>query len=210
MLSPWQKLAIAFVVLTTLYAVLVSERMVLDAANAELQAIEDRFGRDARDRLVARATRWYTAVIIDSGFQQEVWEGYTRTPEQRAKTPEFETGPFAAGIDWFEGRIRVFFTLIFQVFLRFSAIVLWAPYVVVMAAYAIAKAIKIRRIKQTNFDYVSPLGHRYSYFLVRVLMVGTVLLFVLPFQLPAEFIPIIGALTALSLGFVLANTQKRI
>lgn len=208
MLSPWQRITIAFLVLMTLFGVLISERRVLDAAEGEVASIEKLFGVEARNEVVDRATRWYIRVIVDSGFQDAVWKGYTRTPEQRARSPEFETGPFAEGLDWFEDRTRMFLTQILQVFLRLSAVVLWAPYMAILAVPVILEGWVRRRIKQANFAQTSTLGPRFSILLIKASMIGTGLLFLLPIRLPVGYIPAIGVLIALSLGLAVSNTQK--
>lgn len=210
MLSFWQRAAIAVVITFAIIGVLVSDRWILNAAEGELSSIQKWFGESARTEVVERATGWYTAAIVDTGFADEVWKGYTRTPEQRARSPEFETGPFKAGLDWFETRIRVFFTLIFQVFLRLSAVVLWAPYLALLIAPAAIDGWVRRKIKQTSFSYTSPLAHSYSILAIKAAVVGILFVFLLPVPLPIGCIPAAGALIALALGLVIANTQKRI
>jgi len=67
-----------------------------------------------------------------------------------------------------------------------------------------------RKVSQTNFDYPSPLAHRYSLYL----MLGAVyLLFMgltLPFPVPPQSIPVGIFIVAFALNVFLANTQKRV
>ena len=67
-----------------------------------------------------------------------------------------------------------------------------------------------RKVSQTNFNYPSPLAHRYSLYVI----LGTVyLLFMgltLPFPVPPQSIPIGILIVAFALNVFLANTQKRV
>jgi len=67
-----------------------------------------------------------------------------------------------------------------------------------------------RKVSQTNFNYPSPLAHRYSLYVI----LGTVyLLFMgltLPIPVPPQAVPVEIFMVDLALNVVLANTQKRV
>ena len=93
---------------------------------------------------------------------------------------------------------------------RFIMAWVWWPFFgVTLAPFAIDGLIR-RKVSQTNFDYPSPLAHRYSLYS----MLGSVyLLFMgltLPFPVPPQAIPIGIFIVALALNVLLANTQKRV
>lgn len=205
MLRHWPKFVGAYLVVLMLLGLLVSERWIQGSVQAEVRSLEARFGTRAREAVQDRATRWYNTVVIDTGFERAVWESFARTPEQRAKTPEFETGPFAAGLDWSESRVRVFLIQIYWVFFRLSAAFHWTVYLAFFIIPAIMHGWVRRRIKQANYASAAPNWYRGSLLLIGVSPVVTVLLFLLPFTLTIYCVPCVGILVGVASGIAVAN-----
>ena len=99
---------------------------------------------------------------------------------------------------------------LYQMIKRFIMAWVWWPFLaVILVPFAIDGLIR-RKISQTNFDYPSPLAHRYSLYV----MLGAVyLLFMgltLPIPVPPQAVPVEIFMVDLALNVVLANTQKRV
>ena len=99
---------------------------------------------------------------------------------------------------------------LYQMIKRFIMAWVWWPFLgVILVPFAIDGLIR-RKVSQTNFDYPSPLAHRYSLYS----MLGSVyLLFMgltLPFPVPPQSIPAGIFIVAFALNVLLANTQKRV
>jgi hypothetical protein len=86
----------------------------------------------------------------------------------------------------------------------------WSPFLAVtLLPFAIDGLIR-RKISQTNFDYPSPMAHRYSLY---VILGAVYLLFMgltLPFPVPPQSIPVGIFIVAIALNVIFANTQKRV
>ena len=86
----------------------------------------------------------------------------------------------------------------------------WLPFLAVtLVPFAIVGLIR-RKVSQTNFDYSSPLAHRYSLY---IMPGGVYLLFMgltPPFPVPPQSIPVGIFIVAFALNVFLANTQKRV
>ena len=99
---------------------------------------------------------------------------------------------------------------LYQMIKRFIMAWIWLPFLAVtLAPFAIYGLIR-RKVSQTNFDYPSPLAHRYSLYV----MLGAVyLLFMdltLPFPVPPQAVPVGIFVVAFAMNVFLANTQKRV
>jgi hypothetical protein len=109
-----------------------------------------------------------------------------------------------------QSRLDVLWETVYQMIKRLIMAWIWWPLLAVtLVPFAIDGLIR-RKISQTNFDYPSPMAHRYSLYV----MLGAVyLLFMglmLPFPVPPQAIPVGIFMVAAALNVFLANTQKRV
>ncbi len=81
---------------------------------------------------------------------------------------------------WVEGQIEAFGKVIYQFYVRLALLFTWLPYMLILCIPAIFDGWATWKIKQTNFDYVSPAIHRYSMRGLMILLIGLVLTFLLP------------------------------
>jgi len=84
------------------------------------------------------------------------------------------------------------------------------PYICILLIPAIYDGFMSWQVKRTNFDYVSPILHRYG---TRGLLyvIGTLLIaFFSPIVLNPIIIPISMMVCCMLIGVVLSNFQKRI
>ena len=99
---------------------------------------------------------------------------------------------------------------VYQSMRRFFLMLAWWPFLLAILFPFATDGLARRKIKQSNFDYSSPLAHRYSFFallgILYLLLVGLTF----PFPVPPQAMPVAWAAMAVALNVYLANTQKRI
>ena len=109
-----------------------------------------------------------------------------------------------------QSRLDVLWDTIYQMIKRFIMAWVWLPFLGVTLLPLCIDGIIKRKISQTNFDYPSPMAHRYSLFVV---FCSIYLLFIgvtVPFPVPSQASPIGVFILACSVNVLFANTRKRI
>src|SRR5690606_12689011 len=89
--------------------------------------------------------------------------------------------------DWWSDRVDALATLVYQIYARMALAILWLPYTLVLFIPAVFDGWMTWKIKRTNFDYSSPVVHRYS--IRGIFAIGA--LMVIGFFIPIAFDPII-------------------
>ena len=203
------KLVVAIVLLhVVLYTIFMREEWIHGAIASERDSAHAVFGEDLAVDAHNRGVAWYTTLMVDSGVVYNTFAAYTVPKEQRnAAEPTDNMWP--AFFDWWEGRLRLFFTVFYQACLRASAAVVWLPYTLLLLIPFVVDGLVQRQIKKTNFDYVSPILHRYSLHLIEILAVAIFMLFFAPWAMPVWLVPTVLVVCSASAGLILSNTQKR-
>lgn len=175
----------------------------------ESELIESNLGSQARKWIYEKADDWYQAAMIDSGFYEGMYYTFIPTAEQK----EGARGMEKMGswwFNWLEGRIQSFSDVVYQFMARAALLWVWAPYMLLLLVPAIYDGAMTRNIKRTNFDYASPVLHRYSTRFAGHLLIGMLIAFFAPVALNPVFIPIILMICCVLLGVMVGNLQKRI
>ena len=107
-------------------------------------------------------------------------------------------------------RIQVIWDGIYQAMRRFFLMLSWWPFLLSALMPFVSDGLARRKVKQSNFDYSSPLAHRYSFFallgVLYLLLIG--LTFPFPVQSPA--MPVVCGAIVVAVNVYLAYTQKRV
>ncbi|MGV4120104.1 DUF4400 domain-containing protein, partial [Citrobacter freundii] len=111
---------------------------------------------------------------------------------------------------WVKGRMEAFVNVIYQFYTRLALLSAWAPYMLILFAPAVYDGMMTWRIKRTNFDYASPVLHRYSVRGTMYLMVGLFIAFFIPIALDPVVIPITMMTCCVLIGLTFGNLQKRV
>lgn len=167
------------------------------------------YGEATSEAAEARATRWFVAHYVNSGFQAATFDTFTRaaeTPTQGIASPFDSSGRMLAGM--FESRLRAFWTLLFQAYVRASHVALWLPYLGLVLVPLLVDALVTRVIRKHTYDFVSPLQHHFAAHGVQIIAVGLLALAVVPFPTPAALIPILLAAAGVLFHRVIANYVK--
>lgn len=209
MRRPWLLATWLLVLEVVVILLLVPGDLVARAIERESVLVEQNLGADARGWIEDKASRWFRSSIVDSGFYAELHHMLIPTEEERARSRGLE----GMGRGWFqivESRIDALMNVIYQFYARMALLTAWVPYMLILFLPAIYDGLMTWRIKRTNFDYASPIVHRYS---VR----GTVLLlsllfiaFFAPIALNPVIIPVTMMACCVLIGLAFGNLQKRV
>lgn len=203
------KVIIAIVLVhVLLYAIFLNDRMITGTMVKEQSAVVDMIGDDAAARIRARGADWYEKVFVDTGVVENVFGMYVITDEQRQSERIIRSRATDLFFAWWEDRVRMMFTVFYQASVRLAYAAYWLPFGLIVALPWLIDGAVQRKIKQTNFDYSSPVRHRYSLYLVEVVVVSIFFLMFAPMPLPAWYVPGVYVLCAVATGFIAANTQK--
>ena len=176
---------------------------------AENQMMEASLGKRTSDAIRDRANDWHQTIVYDSGMHSGVLDFLIPTEERRKASKGIETmGQF--WFDWTKGRVEAISRVIHQFCLRASLVVTWMPFLLILLLPAIYDGLMTWKIKRTNFQYASPVIHRYSLRGILFITVITTLAFFMPVAINPSIIPIILMIACVLLGLSFGNMQKRI
>ncbi len=174
----------------------------------ERALVEKSLGVQTRAWIDAKASAWFRASVVASGVREGAYRLLVPSPEERRGSRGMEE----LGRSWFtwvEGRIAATLKTLYQFYRRLALFLVWAPYMPILLVPAIHDGSMTRRIKRTNFDYASPVLHRYSLLGVACLTFGLFVVFFLPVALDPLVIPLVMMSCCVLLGLGVANLQKR-
>lgn len=189
--------------------VLIPNEFVEKAIIKEAGYVQRSLGKQSQEWIREKAGRWYQHSIIDSGAYESVYQHLIPTKEQAQKSKGMENmGTW--WFNWVSGRLAALATLIYQLYTRVALLVMWLPYMCILLIPAIYDGTMTRKIKLTNFDYASPVLHRYSMRGTWVILTGMAVLFLSPIAIDPIYIPLALMSVCVLIGFVVGNLQKRI
>ena len=175
----------------------------------EQMIIANRFNDDTIQWLSEFSRDAHKQVIYDSGFYDALHHAFIPTKKEKKKSGKL-AGMGSSFFNWADQRVNTFVNLMFQYICRIGLFLLWFKPFALLCVLCVASGSLKRRIKQFNFEIVSTVRQTYA---IR-LMVGTTFLilfgFFLPIPIDPYIVPAMLLLFALSLGVMVANTQKRI
>jgi len=194
--------------------ILLSALVPTDWSN-RVRELEDRWLRDtlgaATAELVLTSARaWYGAVFVDTGLVQGSYALLLPDAASVRTTPEL--GKLAASPlwPWVADRLDVVWQGLYMAVQRISLLLAWWPFFAFVLVGAIIDGLLRRRIRQSGFDYPSPLAHRLA---VRAMLsLGFLVTLGLLAPLPVSPLaaPIVGALVGIVLAVIVTQTQKRL
>ncbi|MDO9106448.1 MAG: DUF4400 domain-containing protein [Methylovulum sp.] len=181
----------------------------------DIQAVENNsliayFGVEKEAEIRQTSQHWFDRLFVNTGIRESVYRYFIPTEHERQLSRGFEEVGRHDLFPFIQSRLDVFWDTLYQMIKRFIMAWVWLPFLgVTLLPFAIDGLIR-RKVSQTNFDYPSPMVHRYSLYI----MLGAVYLLLmgltLPFPVPPQAIPVGVFIVALALNVLLANTQKRV
>jgi hypothetical protein len=204
-----------FSLMLWLLEVILVASVVSDRWTRKIQATEDRmliayFGVQKETEIRHTAQHWFDQLFVQTGMRESVYRYFIPTERERQMSKGFEDVGRNDLFPFIQSRLDVLWDTVYQMIKRFVMACAWLPFLaVVMLPFAVDGLIR-RKVSQTNFDYPSPIAHRYSLYV----MVGASYLLLmgltLPFPVPPQSMPIGIFIVAWATNTLLANTQKRV
>lgn len=204
-----------FSLMIWLLEVILVASFVSDRWTREIQATEDRmliayFGVQKETEIRHTAQHWFNQLFVQTGMRESVYRYFIPTERERQMSKGFEDVGRNDLFPFIQSRLDVLWDTVYQMIKRLVMACAWLPFLaVVILPFAIDGLIR-RKVSQTNFDYPSPMAHRYSLYV----MLGAIYLLLmgltLPFPVPPQSMPIGIFILAWAMNTLLANTQKRV
>lgn len=159
-----------------------------------------------------RAMRWYSVLFIKTGVTQFTFD--VAQPGKHKPTtdgqPENRADQASDRLTaWWQQRMRVFWSIAFQFFVRLSNLLIWVPLMMLIMLPAVVDAFVVRRIKGTNFSLPSPHMQLFGTRAMVVLTVVYLLLQMAPVVLHPVWAPIAMALFAMATWVGITFFAKR-
>lgn len=186
----------------------VGEEWLTQSVQRERAANAAFFTPEVAEQAEERAQEWFKSAFVDTGVSALIFGAMI--PTQADADAVGLDRKFGSLFDWWEGRLRTWWTILYQSFMRISVAALWFPYALFVAVPFMVDGWVRRRIKQTDFSMASPLKHRMSLYMIELLLVGYLVLLFLPIPLQPVFFPILVLASCAALGKVIAEFQKRV
>lgn len=206
--SFWLVLSIVLVELL-LGLVLFSSDSVREKTATEGQWIRQCYGNDTAMMIRSRADAWYETLVIEPQLEQVLRDYFIPTEQQRQASRGLEN--LGSGLwPWIDQRIVALTDLLYWLFRRIQLFLMWVPACMPALVIAIIVGWYERKIKQTNFQYASPVLHLYAWRAVGTLFGCTILSFLMPFAVWPEIYPLIIISVMLLMGVSMGNIVKRI
>lgn len=188
---------------------------VSDEWTREIQAVEDKmlidyFGKEKDAEIRKTTQHWFDKFFVKTGIRENVYHYFIPTERERQMSRGFEDVGRHDLFPFIQSRLDVLWDTVYQMIKRFIMACIWFPFLAVTLLPFCIDGIVRRKISQTNFDYPSPMAHRYSLYAILgvlyLLFVGVTL----PFPVPPQSVPVGVIIVAWATNVLLANTQKRI
>jgi hypothetical protein len=199
-------LVMEFILLSALVPTAWSNRV----RDLEDQWLRETMGAGTAALILASARTWYDAVFVDTGLVQGSYDLLLPDKTSVGKTPEL--GKLAASPlwRWVGDRLDVIWQALYLALQRIALLLAWWPFLGFVLVGAVGDGLLRRRIRQSGFDYPSPLAHRLA---VRGMLSAGVLVplgLLLPLPVSPLAVPVVGALLGVALSVMLTQTQKRL
>ena len=193
-----------------LVAALVSDNWLKTVQQAEDAMTVAYLGKEKDAEVRDTAKRWFDRLFIKTGAKETVYRYFIPSEQERQHSLGFEDLGRDSLFPFIADRIQVIWDGIYQAMIRFFLMLSWWPFLLSAMMPFVSDGLARRRVKQSNFDYSSPLAHRYSFFallgVLYLLLVGLTF----PFPVPPQALPVACMATALAVNVYLAHTQKRV
>lgn len=177
-----------------------------DAMTQEMKMIDSISGVEHRNQVLGHATDWYTTSLVDTGVWQAVFNMLVPDAHLREKSIIKAEG----WLNLVDNRITAIQQSVYLIFVRVSLLFTWLPYVPLLLVPAIWDGVMTWRIKKTNFDYASPILHRYAIRGWVGVAILSMVIFMMPIPIAPIYIPIALMFSVVAVGIATGNLQKRI
>ena len=193
-----------------LVAALVSDDWLKTVQQTEDAMTVAYLGKEKDAEIRNTTKRWFDRLFVKTGAKETVYRYFIPSEQERQHSLGFENVGRDSLFPFIAERIQVIWDGIYQAIRRFFLMLSWWPFLLSALMPFVSDGLARRKVKQSNFDYSSPLAHRYSFFallgILYLFMVGLTF----PFPLPPQAMPVACVAIAVAVNVYLAHTQKRV
>lgn len=207
--KPWYLVAWLLAIELVIVLLFIPGDFTDKAIKQESLLVEKHLGVETRKWVKRKADAWYESSMIDSGFYVGMHRVFIPTQAEREKSIGME-GFGGWWFDYMDGRIKAFSKVVSQFYLRIAQFALWMPYMLILLLPSLFDGLMTWRIKRTNYDYASPIIHRYSSRIIVIIIFGAIILSFVPIAVSPMVMPILMMLWSVSAGLMVGNFQKRV
>jgi hypothetical protein len=165
-------------------------------------------GKDAEIREIT--ADWFDCLFVRTGARENVHRYFIPSEPERQRSVGFQDVGRDDLFPFIAARLQVLWDSVYQMMRRFFLLLAWWPFLLATVVPFVMDGLARRKIKQSNFDYSSPLAHRYSFFAILGTLYVLLLGLTFPFPVPPQSMPVAYLAIAAALNVYLAHTQKRI
>jgi hypothetical protein len=212
--SDWLWSTTVAVTLVVMEFILLSA-LVPTAWSNRVRDLEDRWlndlmGAETAELVLTSARSWYGTVFIDTGLVQGSYELLLPDDASIRTTPELGKLAGSPLWPWVADRLDVVWQALYMAMQRISLLLAWWPFFAFVLVGAAIDGLLRRSIRQSGFDYPSPLAHRLA--LRGMLWLGVLVTLGLLAPLPVSplAVPVTGAVAGMALAVMVTQTQKRL
>ncbi|MGZ0076326.1 DUF4400 domain-containing protein [Methylomonas sp. EFPC3] len=204
-----------FSLMIWLLEVILVASFVSDRWTREIQATEDRlliayFGEKKEAEIRHTAQNWFDQLFVQTGMRESVYRYFIPTERERQMSKGFEDVGRNDLFPFIQSRLDVLWDTVYQMIKRFVMACAWLPFLAVAILPFVVDGLIRRKVSQTNFDYPSPMAHRYSIYVMLGALYLLLMGLTVPFPVPPQSMPIGIFIVAWAMNTLLANTQKRV
>jgi hypothetical protein len=107
-------------------------------------------------------------------------------------------------------RLTLLGDAIYRTIRRGLLVMAFGPFLLAALVPFLVDGVMQRKIRQSNFDYPSPLAHRSSLYAILGVFVLLLIVLMLPFPVPPQTIPLLLIIIPWAANIHITNTQKRL
>lgn len=204
----WKVVLVVIFLHLLLYTVLVQESWLEKTMDAERHSNYAYLGDERASMAETRAANAFNAAFVNTGVMANSFRIFIPDDAQRANSKGLEhmgSGMFA----WMETRIRATWTLVYQVFLRFSTAILWWPFLLLAVVPFLVDALMQRKVKATTFGLTSPSVQGLAARSIPLIVLSYALLMFSPVVIHPGWIPALIFVTSALMWLSVSQFVKR-
>lgn len=148
--------------------------------------------------------------VNKTGMRKALYRFFVPSAAERKRSKGMENIDRGWWDRYIASRLDALFYMMYLLLFRFSNILLWLPFMAILAVPALLDGYYMRKKKQSSFDYTSPVIQQYALRIISWITVGFVLYLFLPFSMHPMAIPAGFTFIALLLGLSVSHLPKRI
>lgn len=167
-------------------------------------------GPHTTEALFERTQDWSERLFVRTGLVAGSYVLLLPDQTRIEHTPELGKLADSPLWPWIRDRLDVIWQSLDMALVRVVHLLAWWPFFAFALLGGILDGLLRRRIRQSGFDYPSPLAHRLA---VGALLWTGVLVslgLLLPVAIPPLLVPLLGTLIAFAVGAMVTQTQKQV